>query len=181
MQLARSVRLNALRLMVLAGLAAVAFSSGCAAVTVPFKGSYRAVDETPLTEGTIVALDTGETVDLNEILKLEGNKRPEKILVLKTHGLYAVVADGFKHLYLLEHNSKDEADGDAVDLEVAPEGATETKFRAGVASLCGTLTYKGLGGEKKVYIGRKGKTSNTECPDGATPIVAGNSTAGETK
>lgn len=166
----------ALRSSLVAALIVGSLVSGCAAVTVPWKGSYRAVDETPLTEGTLVALDTGETFDLNEIMKLEGNKRPDKVLVLKTHGVYAVAADGWKNLWLMQHNAKDEADGDNVQLEVGPEGATETKFRAGVASLCGTLLYKGTGGaDKKVFIGRKGKTSFTECPDGSTPVVGAGS------
>src|SRR4051794_12129966 len=112
----------------------------CAAMTIPAHFTYQAVDEVPLpqTGSGIVALDTGETIDVSSILASEG-KRPTQLLMHKIEGVFVLVGEGFKNLYIV-YPKGDKADVDLVPLAGAPNGAEQPKLRAGVASKCTLLT-----------------------------------------
>jgi len=135
----------------------------CAAMSVPVRMTYQEVDEVPMqSTGNVVALKTGETIDISLILANE-SKRPETLLVHRVEGVYVLVAEGFKNVYVM-YPSKDETAG--VDPVPLLSTATEPKLRPGVASRCTLLTYKGAkGAEQKLYIGSGGATSPTDCPD----------------
>ena len=135
----------------------------CAAMTIPVHQTYQHVDEVRLPQtGSVVALDTGETLDLTLILHNEG-KRPERLFLHKVEGVFVLIGDGFKNLYVIYPK------GDTADVELVPLSATTgveaPKLRPGVASKCTLLTYKGNGAEKKLFIGSDGKTSPSDCPD----------------
>jgi hypothetical protein len=155
--------MNRSALLMLCRLALIGLSS-CAAMNIPVRLTYQAVDEVPLENGNVVALATGETLDVSNILANE-SKRPSTLLVHKIEGVYVLVGEGFKNLYVL--NPKGEtADVDFVPLLSVINGATEPKMRPGVASRCTLLTYKTTqGAEQKLFIGSEGKTSPSDCPD----------------
>jgi len=139
--------------------------TACAAFTIPVRQTYQAVDEVPVTEKAgWVSLDTGESFDVTAILAAE-SKRPTQLLVQRVDGIYYMVGEGFKNLYLIE-GSGESAGVNFIPLNGAPNGVEQPKLRPGVAQKCTVLAYKAAqGAEKKLYIGSGGKTSETDCPD----------------
>ena len=138
--------------------------ASCAAFSIPVRQTYQAVDEVPVGDkGGWVALDTGETFDVSQILANEG-KRPAQLLVHKVEGTFVLVGEGFRNLYTI-NPSGDSAGVNFVPLSGAPNGVEQPKLRPGVASKCTMLTYKAAQGERKLFIGADGKTSPTDCPD----------------
>jgi hypothetical protein len=116
------------------------------------RATYRAVDEAPLAEGTIVVLETGETMDLAQILAIE-QMRPQKVLVHKIGGRYVIAADGFANAYLVEQ-------GRATKIPLGGRASGVT-IKTAIASPCATLRE----GDRTLFIGTSGKTSFDRCPD----------------
>ncbi len=139
--------------------------AACAAFSIPVRQTYQAVDEVPVGDkGGVVALDTGETFDVSQILTQEG-KRPTQLLVHKVEGTFVLVGEGFRNLYVINPKG-DSAGVDFIPLSGAPNGVQQPKLRPGVASKCTVLTYNAAqGNERKLFIGADGKTSPTDCPD----------------
>jgi hypothetical protein len=139
---------------------------GCAhsSLTAKFRETYSAPDEVVLAEGSVVTLETGETLELNGILERESG-RPAKVLIHKTHGVYLLVAEGFQNAYLLHPREDDLADVEIVKLEVDHAGAQGLTVQPGIASRCSSVSYRGSNLDRRLFVGGGGKTSTRACMD----------------
>lgn len=127
-----------------------------ACASIPMNASFRAADEVKLESGTLVVLETGESIDIAALIAAEG-KAPASVVVHKAHGTYVLAANGFKNAYLLWPKSGDEASLSSVELKGAENGgATEVAIRPALAAACSVLSYKAGVVEKKLYITTSG-------------------------
>ncbi len=141
-----------------ATLATLACCAATTTIAVPMSATYRKPDAATLADGSTIVLETGESFDIAVILTLEAT-RPQKVLVHRTNGRYLLVADGFRHAYLLDEHGET-ARGVAISLGAS---ASQVEIQAGIASRCAAVRY----GEAKVlFVAPSGQTSFSKCPEG---------------
>jgi hypothetical protein len=143
-------------------LAAAALALAACAPTLRFNQTWLTQSEAKISDKGFASLSiTGETFDLGPIRQLEG--KVDKVIVMKVHGTYFLVGDGFKSVYRLWQGGDDEAHYKAVEFDGAPRSYSSPQLEA--AGKCAVITWtKGSGSEKR-FITTGGDVDTKGCPD----------------
>ncbi|MCK6510288.1 hypothetical protein L6R29_10010 [Myxococcota bacterium] len=118
------------------GLFAILLLHACAPKLYARFSFNQANNDIPVAEGN-VALPTGESIDINEILKKE-NKKPEKVAVTRIFGVYLLTAEGFQHVWQLQPAGREEATYTPLTLPNT-KTITSPKFSHSTTHNCATL------------------------------------------
>lgn len=130
------------------------------APTLYVKQSFRGAVEVPVVKGT-VALNRGETFEIDPILKKEG-VTPKKVVVTKLFGRYLLTGDQFRHVWLISPAGREKASYQA--LQIVEKGRlVSPTFTHNEGHNCVTLSW-GAGGTQKRQIDWSGRVGQ-RCGD----------------
>ena len=130
------------------------------APTLYMKQSFREALELPVVKGTI-ALNRGETMEIDPILKKEG-VQPEKIVLTCLYGRYFITGDNFQYVWMIAPGGKENASFSA--LKIQDKGKlVSPKFEHQATTNCVTLIW-GAGGENRIQIDWSGRVDR-RCSD----------------
>lgn len=148
-----------------AGLALVG-AAGCAP-TLHFNQSFLVAEELKLSSKGYASLkSTGESFDLQPIQQQEG--KVERVVLLKVHGSYLVVGEGFKHLWRLWAGGRDEAKFKPVDLgELQPATGGLGSPSLEPAGKCALFKWSKGATTAQVFVTADGDVDAKRCPDDA--------------
>jgi hypothetical protein len=123
--------------------------------------SFNQPAELPVAEG-MVAFTTGESFEINEIIKKEG-KTPEKVLLTRILGTYVLTAEGFKHLWLLRPEGRDQATFSPIEVPDTPT-IQSPKFQQSTKHHCVEFEVSKGGTPTKWFVHASGSLSK-QCSD----------------
>ena len=149
--------------LAVAALAIAATAAGCAS-TMTFNQSFLASEDLKIAQKGFVSLkSTGETFDFSGIREAEPNAK--NIVLIKVHGTFLAVGDGFSHVYKIWPScGKDKAKYKAIRLE---PGSAQG-FRAPQMTMvgnCALLKWENDAGTRQAFIDRGGGTDEAKCGD----------------
>lgn len=134
---------------------------GCAP-TLYINETYRKAYEVPVVDGNI-ALDNGIQIEVRAILEQEKQK-PEKLWITRLVGSYVLVAEGFRHVWMLRPAGETKASYAPTEI-VTTGGLRGVKLLHNSAYRCVTLTT-GEGAGQTWFIHASGRAAD-KCSDKA--------------
>ena len=103
---------------------------------------------------------TGESFDLSPIRAQE--TKTDRIQILKIHGTYVLVGDGYKRAWALWSGGKDEYHYKAVKLEPGPQGFSGAVLEA--SGNCALLKWQKGASPAQAYVNSDGDANDKSCP-----------------
>ena len=148
---------------ILALLGSLGTLASCAP-TLRFNQTWLASEELKLARNGYASLkSTGESFDLQPI-KAQETGTGERIVVLKVHGSYLIVGDGFKHAWRLWSGGKDEAHYEPID-SVKPGAQGFGSPTLEVSGNCALVRWQRGGVPAQAFVTFKGDVDETKCGD----------------
>jgi hypothetical protein len=148
-----------MRRTVLGTLAALLFA-GCAP-TLFFNQSFLTAEELKLARNGYASLkSTGETFDLSPIKAQEPNAG-DRVAILKMHGAYLAVGDGFTHAWRLWPGGKDEAHYKPVELNPGAKGFGSPSLEA--SGNCALIRWQRSGAPAQAFVTSGGDVNDKKC------------------
>jgi hypothetical protein len=139
------------------GLAAGAL--GCAP-KLYFNQTFHYREELKVTEKGYASLASEETFDLGPIRKLE--TKFDRVQVIKLHGSFFLVGEGFKNVWRLWSDGTDAAAYKKVDLGLTSTMGAPTLE---VVEKCVVVSFTSKGSAEKRFVTAGGKVDKNRCPD----------------
>ncbi len=139
----------------------VALALAACAPTLTFNQSFLVPEELKLAPNGYASLkSTGESFDLSPIKAQE--KNVDRVQVLKVHGSYLLVGDGFKHAWRLWPGGKDEMHYQPLDLQPGAKGFAAASLEA--SGNCALLKWQKGGAPAQAYVNSDGDADDKKCP-----------------
>ena len=133
------------------------FAAACAP-TLATNQTFLASEELKLAPTGHAALKTtGEDFDLSPIKAQE--KSADRVSVLKVHGAYFVLGEGFQHAWRLWPAGRDEVHYKPLDLSPGPQGFAGASLET--SGNCALLKWSG----KQAFITSDGDVNADKCGD----------------
>lgn len=125
-----------------------------------FNHSFLVPEELKVTRSGYVSLkSTGESFDFAPI-KAQEPRAGERLLLVKVHGTYLVVGDGFRHVWRMWPAGADQAKYKPVgDLDAGPEGFASPTLE--VSGKCGLVRWE----ERQAFVTADGDVDEKKCPE----------------
>lgn len=142
--------------------AALLATTGCAP-TLRFNQTWLASEDLKLARNGYTGLKSGESFDLQPIRARELTTS-ERVVILKVHGSYLVVGDGFKHAWRLWGGGKDEAHYEPIDsLKPGAQGFGSPTLE--VSGNCALVHWQRAGAPAQAFVTFKGDVDEKKCGD----------------
>jgi hypothetical protein len=103
---------------------------------------------------------TGESFDLGPIKSQEG--RTDRIQILKTHGRFVLVGDGFHKAWTLWPGGKDEMHYKPLKLDPGPQGFSQPVLEA--SGNCALLKWQKGVSPAQAFVNADGDVNDKNCP-----------------
>ena len=103
---------------------------------------------------------TGESFDLGPIKAQE--TKTDRISILKVHGSYVLVGDGYRHAWSLWQGGKDEMHFKPLKLEPGTQGFTGAVLEA--SGNCALLKWQKGASPAQAYVNSDGDVNDKSCP-----------------
>lgn len=103
---------------------------------------------------------TGESFDLSPIKARE--PRAERVQILKVHGTYVLVGDGFRHAWELWPGGADELHFKPLDLKPGAQGFAQPVLEA--SGNCALLRWQKGISPAQAYVNADGDVNDKTCP-----------------
>lgn len=103
---------------------------------------------------------TGESFDLGPIRSQE--TKTDRIQILKVHGTYVLVGDGYQHAWEMWSGGKDEMHFKPLKLEPGAQGFTGAVLEA--SGNCALLKWQKGASPAQAYVNADGDTDDKRCP-----------------
>lgn len=129
-----------------------------------FNQTFSSAEKVPVTKDGYIALPDGENFDGSIILE-EEKTSPKDISVVKVHGTYLVVADGFRHLWAIFPVSGDKAKVKRIDLLKEDEKFSDPGFEISSQTRCVIFKFNTENGIRSVFVDRDGDVDEKRCDD----------------
>jgi hypothetical protein len=143
-----------------AAFAAALLSAGCAP-TLASNQSFLTPEDLKIAPNGYASLKTtGETFDLGPIQKEEN--RVDRIEIVKLHGNFIVIGDGYKHAWKLYPAGTDEMHYKPLKLEPGARGFSQPELE--VSGNCALLKWQKGGSPAQVYVNADGDFDDKNCP-----------------
>ena len=140
-------------------LIALVLSTACAP-TLTFNQSFLVPEELKLAGNGYASLkSTGESFDLSPIKAAE--KSGDRLQILKVHGAYVLVGDGFQHAWRLWPAGKDEMHYKPLDL--APGGSGFSGATLEASGNCALLKWQKGGKPAQTFVNSDGDVDEKKC------------------
>ena len=123
--------------------------------------SYRQSLTVPVVQG-MIALDRGETIDVQAILKKE-KITPAKMIVTRVRGIYLLTAEGFQNVWFLKVVSKEQA---SYNFKANPkkDKLRNPRFLHSESHHCAILVVETNNGDTRWFV-HAGGTIARKCED----------------
>ncbi len=160
------IDLRVIKIIILCFLwTAVAIIGGCATSSnmLYINQTYRAQQIVPLSDETVIALNSGETIDLKKIARQE-EKMPARVRVIKVHGTFLVTGDGMAKIWKIVPEEEDKAKFSKLSLLSADVLFSRPKFKGSFNSNCVKFYWQERGQRRMVFIDSQGNWDQDKCP-----------------
>jgi hypothetical protein len=141
-------------------LIASLFATACAPTLASNQSFLTPEDLKVAPNGYVSLKSTGETFDLGPIQKEENNS--DRVEIVKVHGTYVLVGDGYKHAWKLYAPSGDEVHYKPVKFEPGGRGFSQPELE--VSGNCALLKWQKGGSPAQVYVNADGDVDEKNCP-----------------
>lgn len=139
----------------------LALAAGACAPTLNANLSFLVPEELRIAPNGYASLkSTGESFDLSPIKSQEA--RADRIEVIKVHGTYILVADGWKHVWTLWPGGKDEMH--YKPLSLAPGGVAFGQPTLETSGNCALLKWQKGASPAQAYVNADGDVNDKNCP-----------------
>lgn len=140
-------------------LAALAFAA--CAPTLISNQSFLVSEELKLAPSGYASLkSTGETFDLGPVKKQE--PKTDRIQILKIHGAYVLVGDGFRKAWAMWPGGKDEMHYKQIKLEPGAQGFSQPALEP--SGNCALLKWQKGASPAQAYVNADGDVNEKNCP-----------------
>ncbi len=129
-----------------------------------FNQSFSASEKVPVTKDMYIALPDGENFDGSLIFMTE-KVTPRDINIIKVHGTFLVVGDGFKNLWAIFPVSGDRAKVKRISFLKENEVFSNPVFEVSSQSRCVILKYYVEDISKSVFVDKDGDVEEKKCDD----------------
>jgi hypothetical protein len=145
-------------LRILAGAVLIALTA--CAPTLTFNQSFLVPEDLKLAPNGYASLkSTGESFDMGPIKAVE--KSSDRVQILKVHGSYIVVGDGYQHVWRLWPAGKDEMHYKPLDLSPGTVFNGPTLEASGN---CALVKWQKGGAPAQAYVNSDGDVDEKACP-----------------
>ena len=139
----------------------IAFALSACAPALIANQSFLVPEELKLAPNGYASLkSTGETFDLGPIKTQEA--KTDRVQVLKVHGTYLVVGDGFRKAWTLWPGGKDEMHYKPLKLEPGPQGFSQAALEA--SGNCALLKWQKGASPAQTFVNADGDVNDKNCP-----------------
>ncbi|MCX7944598.1 MAG: hypothetical protein N2746_08840 [Deltaproteobacteria bacterium] len=129
-----------------------------------FNQSFSSPERVPISKDGYVALPNGENFDASLILEVE-RITPRDISVIKIHGTYLIVSEGFKHLWAVFPISGDKAKVKRISFLKDNASFSNPVFEVSSQSRCVIFKFATEDGFKSVFVDKDGDVDERKCDD----------------
>jgi hypothetical protein len=131
------------------------------APTLAANQSFLVPEELKLAPNGYASLkSTGESFDLGPIKKEE--TRVSQVEVIKIHGTFVLVGDGFHKVWTLWPGGKDELHYQPAKLEPGPQGFAQPTLE--ISGNCALLKWQKGASPAQAYVNADGAANEKSCP-----------------
>ncbi len=142
-------------------IALLALALTACAPTLTFNQSFLVPEELKVAPNGYASLkSTGESFDLGPIRQQES--KTDRIEILKVHGTYVLVGDGYKHVWTLWPGGKDEYHYKPVKLEPGTQGFSQASLEA--SGNCALLKWQKGASPAQAFVNADGDVNEKNCP-----------------
>jgi hypothetical protein len=139
----------------------LALALAACAPTLISNQSFLVPEELKLAPNGYASLkSTGESFDLGPIKSQE--TKTDRIQILKVHGTYVLVGDGFQHLWTLWPGGKDEMHYKPLKLDPGTRGFSGATLEA--SGNCALLKWQKGGSPAQSFVNADGDVNEKNCP-----------------
>lgn len=129
-----------------------------------FNQSFSSPEKVPVTKDGYIALPNGENFDGSLIFETE-RMTPKDINIVKIHGTYLVVADGFRNLWAIFPVSGDKAKLKRISFLKDNETLLTTAFEVSSQTRCAIFKFSTENTSKSLFVDRDGDVDERKCDD----------------
>ncbi|MGB9599438.1 MAG: hypothetical protein ACP5KG_08475 [Myxococcota bacterium] len=129
-----------------------------------FNQSFSSQERLPITKDGYIALPDGESFDASLILE-EEKITPRDISIIKVHGTFLIVSDGFKNLWAIFPTSGDKGKVKRISFLKENEKFSNPQFEVSSKTRCIILKFDTEEGQKAVFIDKDGDVEEKRCDD----------------
>jgi hypothetical protein len=134
--------------------------AGCAPA-LTYNQSFLVPEQVKLAPNGYASLkSTGESFDLGPIRAQES--KADRVEILKVHGTYLLVGDGYQHAWKLWPGGKDQMHYKPVKLEPGERGFSQPVLEA--SGNCALLKWRKGASPAQAYVNSDGDVNETTCP-----------------
>jgi hypothetical protein len=126
-----------------------------------FDQTFHMKEELKVTDKGYASLASEETFDLGPVIKAE--KRLDRVLVIKLHGTFFLIGDGFRNLWKLTPASSDQASYEPVKFDGISSMLNSPSLE--VVEKCVVVSFSTKTGAEKRFVTSGGKVGKDKCPD----------------
>lgn len=142
-------------------IAILALALAACAPTLIANQSFLVPEELKLAPSGYASLkSTGETFDLGPIKKEE--PKTDRIQILKVHGTYVLVGEGFHHAWEMWPGGKDEMHYKPLKLEPGAQGFSGATLET--SGNCALLKWQKGVSPAQAYVNADGDVNDKNCP-----------------
>ena len=139
-----------------------ALATACAP-TLRFNQTFLAPEDLKLAKNGYASLkSTGESFDLSPI-KAQEIGASDRVVVLKVHGSYILVGDGFAKAFRLWPAGRDEAHYKALDVQPGKQGFVSPTLE--VSGKCALIRWQRGGAPAQAFVTSEGDVDEKKCGD----------------
>src|SRR3954470_23582545 len=140
-------------------IAALAAAIGCAP-SLTFNQTFLVPEDLKVAPNGYASLkSTGESFDLTPIKTQE--RSAERVQILKVHGTYVLVGDGFQKAWRLWDGGKDEMHYKPVDLAPGAKGFAQASLE--LSGNCALLKWNNGGMPAQAFVAANGDVNDKNC------------------
>ncbi|MCX7959200.1 MAG: hypothetical protein N3B13_09150 [Deltaproteobacteria bacterium] len=129
-----------------------------------FNQSFSSPEKVPVSKDGYIALPSGENFDGSLILETE-KMTPKDISIIKIHGTYLVVAEGFRHLWAVFPVSGDKAKVKRISILKENETFSNVVFEVSSKTRCIIFRFSTENGQRTVFVDSDGDAEENKCDD----------------
>ena len=142
-------------------IAIVALLISACAPSLTFNQSFLVPEDLKLASNGYASLkSTGESFDLSAIKAQE--RSADRVQILKVHGAYVLVGDGFQRAWRLWPDGRDEMHFKPLDLAPGTKGFASASLEA--SGNCALLRWTKGGAPAQAYVTSDGDADDKKCP-----------------
>lgn len=139
----------------------ISLALAACAPTLTFNQSFLVPEELKVAPNGYASLkSTGESFDLGPIRAQEN--KTDRIDIIKVHGTYVLVGDGYKHAWELWPGGKDEMHYKPLKLDPGPQGFSQPALEA--SGNCALLKWQKGASPAQAYVNADGDVNEKNCP-----------------